>query len=66
MIASGLGITVASLAHAEIIQNALRGVVAIPLSDAEPVLLSLVGRNDRLNPLVEGLRVVARKLGEEV
>lgn len=65
MIAAGLGITVSSLANAEIIQDALRGVVAVPLSDAEPVPLSLVGREDRLNPLVEGLRVLARKLTEE-
>lgn len=62
MIASGLGVTVATVGQAEIIENALRGVRAIPVSDAERVPLSLVGRKDRLNPMVEGLRAVARQV----
>ncbi len=65
MIASGLGITVASSRQAGIIASALRGVSAIMVSDAERVPLSLVGRKDRLNPTVEGLRSVARQVGEE-
>ena len=65
MIASGLGITVASARHAEIIASALRGVSAITVTDAERVPLSLVGRSDRLNPLIEGLRAVARQIGEQ-
>ncbi len=65
MIASGFGITVASARPAEIIASALRGVSAITVIDAEPVPLSLVGRSDRLNPLIEGLRSVARQVGEQ-
>ena len=66
MISAGLGITVASVAHGEIIQNAMRGLVSIPVVDAERVPLSLVGRNDRLSPLVESLRAVAGRVCAEL
>jgi DNA-binding transcriptional LysR family regulator len=64
MIASGQGITVVSLTHGSIIESALPGVVAIPVNGLEPVTLSMVGRNDRLNPLVDAFREVARTLRE--
>ncbi len=65
MIASGLGITAATVGQAQIIENALSGVSAIPVSDAERVPMSLVGRKDRLNPLIEELRAVARQVSEQ-
>ena len=64
MISSGQGITVVSLTHGSIIEAALPGVVAIPVQDLAPVTLSMVGRTDRLNPLVDALRGVARTLRE--
>ena len=62
MIASGQGITVSSLAHAQLIESSMPGVSAITISDAERVPMSLVGRKDRLSPAVEGLREVAARL----
>jgi DNA-binding transcriptional LysR family regulator len=64
MMAAGRGITTAPSFHAAIISNALPGIVAIPLSGADPAILSLVGREDRRNPSVEALRAVARNLVE--
>ena len=66
MIASGLGITAATVGQAKIIENALSGVSAIPVIDAERVPMSLVGRKDRLNPLIEELRAVARQVSEQL
>jgi DNA-binding transcriptional LysR family regulator len=65
MIAAGKGITISSDLHAAIIERILPGVVSIPISDAQPIPLSLVGREDRLNPLVEALRAVALELSED-
>lgn len=65
MIASGVGVTVVSVPHGAIIQHILPGVVAVELSDAKPMLLSLVGREDRLNPFVEALRTVARQVTKD-
>ena len=65
MMAAGHGITTAPACHAAIITRALPGIVAIPLRDADPTLLSLVGREDRRNPLVEALLAVAEKLVED-
>jgi len=62
MIAGGQGITVVSLAHGAIIEAALPGVVAIPVHDLAPVMLSMLGRTDRLSPLIDGFREVARSL----
>jgi DNA-binding transcriptional LysR family regulator len=62
MIAAGHGITVASSSQGAIIERALPGVLAIPLVDAEPVTLSMVGRTDRLNVLVDAFRGVAKGL----
>jgi len=64
MIAAGHGLTISSDAHAAIIERILPGVVSVPVVDAQPIPLSLVGREDRLNPLVEALRAVALELSE--
>jgi DNA-binding transcriptional LysR family regulator len=62
MISSGLAISTSPASQAVPIANAFAGVVAIPLRDASPMVLSLVGRNDRCSRLVEVLRDVARSL----
>lgn len=64
-VASGLAITTSPAFQAAPIVNALSGVVAIPLRDARPMVLSLVGRKDRCNTLVTALREVARGLSED-
>jgi DNA-binding transcriptional LysR family regulator len=61
-IASGLAISSSPASQAVPIVNALTGVVAIPLSDARPIVLSLIGRKDRCGRPVEALREVARSL----
>ncbi|HWX97882.1 MAG TPA: LysR family transcriptional regulator [Solirubrobacteraceae bacterium] len=61
-ISSGLAISTSPASQAVPIVNAFSGVVAIPLRDARPMVLSLVGRNDRCGRLVEVLRDVARTL----
>jgi DNA-binding transcriptional LysR family regulator len=65
VVASGRAITVAPRSNAA---NFLRGlpgveVVAIPLRDAHPTLLSLVWRRDARNPLVQTVVAAARSLG---
>jgi DNA-binding transcriptional LysR family regulator len=64
MIAAGSGISTAVAAQAPLISNALPGLVAIPLSDAHPADLSLVGRVDRRSMAVEALLATARLLRE--
>lgn len=64
-IAAGLAISTAPAFQAGPIANALSGVVAIPLRDAGPMILSLVGRNDRCSRPVQALRDVARNLVKE-
>jgi DNA-binding transcriptional LysR family regulator len=60
IVASGRAIMTFPASRAAVIQQALRGVVAIPLCDAHPALLSLAWRNDTLNPLVEALVAFAQ------
>jgi DNA-binding transcriptional LysR family regulator len=55
-------ITTVPAAVAAILSNVLSGVVAIPLSDAAPTAIMLVGRHDRRNPLVVALLTFARRL----
>jgi DNA-binding transcriptional LysR family regulator len=61
-VASGLAISTSPASQAVPIVNAFSGVVAIPLRDAPPMIMSLVGRNDRRGRPVEALREVARGL----
>lgn len=65
LIAAGHGIATVPACHAAIIVKVLPGAVAIPLPDADPTVLALVGHKDRRNPLVEALLAVARNLAED-
>ena len=60
IVASGRAITTFPASRAAVIQKLLRGVVAIPLRDAHPAVLSLVWRMDNPNPLVEALVAFAQ------
>jgi DNA-binding transcriptional LysR family regulator len=62
--ASRRAITTVPASDAKIIEQALRGVVAIPLSDAAPAMLSLAWRKDSQNALVEELVAFAATLAE--
>jgi DNA-binding transcriptional LysR family regulator len=62
--ASRMAITTTPASDAAIAEQALRGVVAIPLSDAAPAMLSLMWRDDSRNPLVGELTAFARALAE--
>jgi len=64
MMAAGRGITTAPSLHAAMISKALPGIVAIPLRDADPAILSLVGHEDRRNPSVKALLAIAHRLVE--
>ena len=54
-------ITTVPASVARVIPNLLTGVVAIPLRDAEPSSIMLVGPKDRRNPLVASLLAFARR-----
>jgi DNA-binding transcriptional LysR family regulator len=64
LMASGRGITTVPASDAGIIRKVLRAVVAIPVPDADPAVLSLVWHRDTTNPLVHGLVAFARDLAE--
>lgn len=57
-------ITTVPASVAGLIQGALNGVVAIPLRDAEPAAVMLVGHEDRRNPLVAVFIAFVRSLIE--
>jgi DNA-binding transcriptional LysR family regulator len=58
------GVTTLPACDAAIIQRALPGLVAIPLRDASPALLSLTWREASSNPLVDALVASARRVAE--
>ena len=60
IVASGRAITTFPASRAAVIQKLLRGVVAIPLRDADPAVLSLVWRKDNPNPLIAALVAFAQ------
>jgi DNA-binding transcriptional LysR family regulator len=64
VVASGRAITVAPGSNARNVLNGLpgAGVVAVPLRDADPTVLSLVWRRDNRNPLLGQLVAAARAL----
>jgi DNA-binding transcriptional LysR family regulator len=62
LLAAGSGIAAAPARHASIIASALPTVAAIPLRDAEPKALSLVGRVDRRSRTVKALVAAAQGL----
>jgi DNA-binding transcriptional LysR family regulator len=57
-------ITTVPACDAELAQQMIPGVVAIPLRDAAPAILSLVGQEDPHNPLVESLLALARGIAD--
>jgi DNA-binding transcriptional LysR family regulator len=57
-------ITTIPACDAAIVESTLRGVVAIPVADAEPMLMSLLWRTDHTSPLVDALVASARALGD--
>jgi DNA-binding transcriptional LysR family regulator len=57
-------ITTVPASVALLMPHFLTGVAALPLRDAAPSTISLVGRRDRLNPLVEAVRSFARRAFE--
>jgi DNA-binding transcriptional LysR family regulator len=64
LISAGRGMTTVPACHAAVVAAVLPGVVAIPLTDADPVVFSLAGRADRSSALVESLRDVAREISD--
>ena len=59
MIASGTAVTTMPELHATLVARAAPALVAVPVRDADPALVTLVGREDSGNPRVESLRAVA-------
>jgi hypothetical protein len=55
-------ITTVPVSVAQALSNVLTGVVAIPLRDADPSTIMLVGHDDRRNPNVMALRAFARDI----
>jgi DNA-binding transcriptional LysR family regulator len=62
MVASRQGIAAVPLSDARVIERVLRGVVAIPLVDADPAVLSISWREDDHNPLLRALTALAGQL----
>jgi DNA-binding transcriptional LysR family regulator len=60
------GVTAVPACDAAVIVKVLREVVAIPVVDAEPGVMSLIWRSDRQNPLVAALAAAARSLVDDV
>ena len=58
-ITAGRAITTIPACHAEVLVKILPDVAAIPLHDAEPSVLSLLGRKDRRNKLINAFLAVA-------
>lgn len=52
---AGSAITVVPLAAANVLANVLASTCAVPLRDAEPARIALVGHRDQRNPLVAAL-----------
>jgi DNA-binding transcriptional LysR family regulator len=65
-LAGGDGIATAPACHATAIASALPRTVAVPLTDAEPAVLTLVALKECLNPLVRALFATARRLDAQV
>jgi len=61
MLAAGLGIAVVP-AYIAAIVNVLPSVVALPLADADPAVVTLLARKDRQGPLVDALFATARQV----
>jgi DNA-binding transcriptional LysR family regulator len=59
---AGDAITIVPLAAANVLSNVLAGTAAIPVRDAAPSQIALVGHRDRRNPLVATLTAYADML----
>jgi hypothetical protein len=57
-------ITTAPAFAAQVLSGSLTGVVAIPLRDADPSTIMLVGHQGGRNPHVASLRAFAREVAE--
>jgi DNA-binding transcriptional LysR family regulator len=55
-------VTIVPLAAANVLRNVLAGIAAIPIGDAAPSRIALVGHEDRRNPLVSALLSYAELL----
>jgi DNA-binding transcriptional LysR family regulator len=62
LMAAGRGITTLPASDADIVKGVLRGVVAIPVRDADPAVLSLAWHRDNASPLLHALVAFARDL----
>ena len=62
MMVSRRGLAAVPLSDARAIESVLRNVVAIPLADADPAVLSIVWREGDHNPCVQALVALARQL----
>src|SRR5947209_4478544 len=62
MMASRRAVTAVPLSDARVIESVLRGVVAIPLTDADPASLALVRREGAHNPCVDALVMIAGQI----
>jgi DNA-binding transcriptional LysR family regulator len=58
-------ITTVPVSDAAIIERTLRGVEAIPIRDADPMVLALMWRADQESPLVDDLVALARELAAD-
>ena len=54
-LSAGSAITAVPLAAANVLSNVLASTVAVPLRDAEPARIALIGHRDQRNPLVAAL-----------
>jgi DNA-binding transcriptional LysR family regulator len=65
MLASRRAVTTLPASDARVITEVLRGVVAVPVTDADPFEIVLSWRTDNHNPLVQALVAQAANLGCE-
>jgi DNA-binding transcriptional LysR family regulator len=63
-LAARLAITAVPVSIGQRLASALTGLVAIPLRDAEPTAVTLVGHEDHRNPLVQALVAFASNLAD--
>ena len=66
MLTAGRGIAVLPACHAASVVKIFQNVVAIPLTDADPVIITLLAREECHSPLVEALFATARQLAAQV
>jgi DNA-binding transcriptional LysR family regulator len=65
IVSMSAGITSAPYSDARLAEHTLAAIVAIPLSDVDPVAISLTWRHENENPLIGALVSAARSVGGE-